>query len=191
MVTVYASNPNPPAGGADLSGPDCVGKNDVKVYQVSAANKAGATNYAWWVNGSSQNVTAGGASATVNFGPYFTGGQVCVGVNYSGAPYYKQLCKSVGVCGTTSASMNLPNGAEQLSALVYPTASSNSFTISADRNILRIEVLDLSGRRQQLIGRQLQGQHFVFGDLLAVGTYYIRILYEDKSMKVLNVMKTK
>lgn len=190
-VTVNPSNPNPPSGG-DLTGPDCVNKNDIKVFQVSASNQVNATSYSWWFNGSTQSITPNGPSATYNFGPYFTGGQLCVGVNYSGAPYYKQLCKNVSVCsGTTAAGVAGGAVLPEAAPLVYPSVSSYGFTIQADKNILQAEVIDQGGRQYQRIGRQQAGQRTRFGQQLAAGMYLVRIAYEDKTMRVVNVVKTK
>lgn len=191
-VTVNPSNPNPPAGGGDIAGPDCVNKNDIKVFQVSAANQVNATSYAWWCNGSTQSITANGASATYNFGPYFTGGQVCVGVNYSAAPYYKQLCKTVAVCsGTAAAGVMGGTVLQESAAVVYPGTSSYGFTLLADKNILQADIIDRLGRLYQRTGRQQAGQRTQFGQQLAAGMYLVRISYEDKSTRVVNVIKTK
>ena len=191
MVTVNVPNPNPPSGG-DITGPDCVNKNDIKVFQVSAANQAGATSYSWWFNGSTQSISPNGASATFNFGPYFTGGQVCAGVNYSGAPYYKQLCKNVPVCSGTAASGSASGTVQhEATAVVYPSTSNYGFTLQADKNILQAEVIDQEGRQYQHIGKQQAGGRTQFGQQLAAGMYLIRISYEDKSMRVIHVLKTK
>ncbi|MBE7171227.1 MAG: cellulase family glycosylhydrolase [Williamsia sp.] len=189
-IAVNASNPNPPPGG-DISGPDCAGKNDVKVFQVSAANQANATNYSWWFNGYTQSIASSGARATFNFGPYFTGGQVCVGVNYAVAPYYRQLCKTVSVCSGTATAGWTPATAQQevASSQVYPSLSSSSFTLAADKNILQVEVIDHWGRQYERMGRQPMGQRTRFGQQLAAGMYLVQIRYEDKSMRIVKIVK--
>lgn len=89
----------PPTGTGDLLGPDCIRPNDVQGYALNANLMANATAFSWWVNGSSQSITpTQPGQASISFGPYYTGGQVCVGVNYSAAPWYRQICKSVTVC---------------------------------------------------------------------------------------------
>ena len=101
-VTIYVNNPGNPS--ADLLGPDCVLANETKLYEVNVINLPNATNFSWWCTGSTQSITqVSGQPQKVNidFGSSFTGGQVCVGVNYSAAPWYKQFCKSVTVCTGT------------------------------------------------------------------------------------------
>ena len=86
---------DPPA--STPAGPDCVLPNDVKVYEVNSADLVNATSFSWWCTGSTQSitpVTGQPGKVTINFGPGFTGGQVCVGINYPADPWYKQFCKT-------------------------------------------------------------------------------------------------
>ena len=93
-VSVVVNTATTPPSGSGITGPDCVIANDVKVFQLAAADRANATGYSWWVNGSTQSITPGATgTVTVNFGPYFTGGQLWAGVNYSVSPWYKQFSK--------------------------------------------------------------------------------------------------
>ena len=99
-VNIQVNAPTPPPNpGADLIGPDCVRANDIKAFEVNARNLPNATNFSWWCNGSTQSITpTQPGKATYSFGQWFTGGQVCVGINYSGGslvPAVLQECNDL------------------------------------------------------------------------------------------------
>jgi hypothetical protein len=98
-VTVYVYNQGESDPTADIVGPNCVYKNAVQLFEVNASKMANATTFNWWCTGSTRSVsTPQPGKASFDFGPDFTGGQVCVGINYSVAPWYAQYCKNVTVC---------------------------------------------------------------------------------------------
>jgi hypothetical protein len=91
----------------DIAGPDCASKNTTVTFTLDPSKRANATNYSWWVNGATQSITpVAGSPFSVNIqtGPNFVTSQVCVGVGYSGAPYYTSYCRTVTLC--TSAKIS-------------------------------------------------------------------------------------
>ena len=177
----------PPNTDADLIGPDCVRPNDVKVYEVNARNLPNATNFSWWCNGSTQSITAGPAGkATYNFGQWFTGGSVCVGINYSAAPWYKQICKNVTVCAPGART-----GASELADnLVFPNPSHDRFSFVADYAIQSMSVADEIGRERVRLGAAKAGETVTFGEHLSAGTYLLHIRYEAQNRRVVKLLKT-
>ncbi|MFD2936888.1 Ig-like domain-containing protein [Spirosoma flavum] len=96
-IIVYNQGSSDPM--ADIIGPLCVYQNAVQILEVDSNKLANTTAFSWWCTGSTKNITAmQPGKASIDFGPGFTGGQVCVGINYSAAPWYTQYCKSITVC---------------------------------------------------------------------------------------------
>ena len=187
-VTIQVNAPtSPPNTDADLIGPDCVRPNDVKVYEVNARNLPNATNFAWWCNGSTQSITPGPTGkATYNFGQWFTGGSVCVGINYSAAPWYKQICKNVTVCAPGART-----GASELADnLVFPNPSHDRFSFVADYAIQSMSVADEIGRERVRLGAAKAGETVTFGEHLSAGTYLLHIRYEAQNRRVVKLLKT-
>ena len=177
----------PPNTDADLIGPDCVRTSDVKVYEVNARNLPNATNFSWWCNGSTQSITAGPAGkATYNFGQWFTGGSVCVGINYSAAPWYKQICKNVTVCAPGART----GAAELADNLVFPNPSHDRFSFVADYAIQSMSVADEIGRERVRLGAAKAGETVTFGEHLSAGTYLLHIRYEAQNGRVVKLLKT-
>ncbi len=185
-VTVNATTPPPTNTGADLIGPDCVRVNDVKVYELNARNLPNATGFSWWVNGSTQSVTpASAGKVSINFGPYFTGGQVCVGVNYAAAPWYAQYCKAVTVCAPGARA-----GADDITdSPVFPNPTHHQFSFVAEKDIQALSVTDLLGRERLRLGSARAGQTVTFGEHLSDGTYLLHIRYEGQNRRVVKLLK--
>jgi hypothetical protein len=87
---------------ADISGPSCGVKGQTLSFTLDPSKRVGVTSYTWWFTGSSDLVTpsADKTSASVKLSQYFTSGDVCVGVNISAAPFYRQYCKTVNTCAS-------------------------------------------------------------------------------------------
>ena len=171
---------------ADILGPDCVRVNDVVLYEVNSRNLTNATNFSWWCQGSTQSITPGPAGkATYNFGPNFTGGQVCVGINYNGAPYYQQFCKNVSVCAP-GARIGATDVAD---SKVFPNPSSHQFTFVAEYDIQAMSVADQVGRERLKLGSAKAGQTITFGEQLPVGTYLLQIRYEGQPRRTVKLLK--
>ncbi|GAB3893986.1 Ig-like domain-containing protein [Spirosoma agri] len=188
-VTIQVSNPTAttPNPGADLIGADCARPNDVRVYEVNARNLPNATQFSWWFMGSSQSISATQAGkASYTFGPSFTGGQVCVGINYSVAPWYSQYCKPVSVCSTGARA-----GADDVANNpVFPNPTNDQFTFVADRDIHSMSVANQTGREQLRLGSTKAGQTITFGDQLSPGIYLLHIRYENQEERTIKLLKT-
>ena len=187
-ITVSSTIPPPPTNTeADLVGPDCVRASDVKVYELNARNMPNATSFAWWCNGSTQSIIPGPAGrATYNFGPYFTGGSVCVGVNYSASPWYKSYCKTVTICAPGARTGERDDVVDNL---VFPNPSHDSFSFVAERDIQSITVVDELGRERLRLGTARSGQTIRFGEQLSAGTYLLNLRYDAKTRRVIKLLK--
>ncbi|UHG92665.1 Ig-like domain-containing protein [Spirosoma oryzicola] len=185
-VTIQVNNATTPSPEADLIGADCARPNDVKVYEVNARNLPNATQFSWWFTGSSQSITATQAGkATYNFGPWFSGGQVCVGVNYSAAPWYKSFCKTITVCPAGARV-----GADEVADNpVFPNPAHDYFTFVAERDIHSMNVVDQTGHEHLQLGSAKAGQTITFGEKLSPGVYLLRIRYEKQAERTLKLLK--
>jgi len=184
IITVRAAPATPST--ATVLGPDCVAKNAVQPFELNANNLPSATAFSWWVNGSTQRISGNQtAKATISFGPYFTGGQVCVGVNYSASPWYVQYCKNVAVCAPT----RVGDGLETIAVTVTPNPTSDHFTLTAPKDIRAIHVIDQLGREWVQLGAYQRGQRISLGSQLPAGPYLIQIRYEDKTNNAVKVLK--
>ncbi len=183
-VTVDAATP-PPSTGDDLAGPTAVAANSVKAYSLNARNLPSATNFSWWCTGSTQSITANGGQATIAFGPWFTGGDVCVGVNYSAAPWYRQFCKTVQVS---------PSGgrlsAESGVVVVYPNPTSGPFRFDAGQDVKALRVVDLRGTEQFSHGPVTAGQSVLFGEAFPAGHYLLYIQLSPGNQQTIKLIKS-
>jgi len=186
-ITVNGTTP-PPVG--DITGPDCAAVNAVQTYELSAANRANATSYSWWCTGSTASLTSPAGQpfkVSINFGPWFAGGDVCVGVNYSAAPWYRQFCKPVAKCGNTRLSaegwMEVPENT------VFPNPTTGAFTFVADRSVRALRLFDALGRSHLQHGPLAPNQRLTFGEALEAGTYLLRIEYTDQTGRTVKVVK--
>ena len=83
---------------ADINVPNCFALGGTYQVQLSPSYTANATSYNWWVNGSVQSIVPNNSSATITLDQNYTGGQVCAGINYNQAPWYRQFCANVSLC---------------------------------------------------------------------------------------------
>ncbi|MFD1140208.1 cellulase family glycosylhydrolase [Larkinella insperata] len=188
-MTVKAVTPPPTSPGTDLIGPDCVAVSEVKTYELTTDQRANATSFSWWVTGSTQSLTPVSAGkVSINFGQWFTGGQVCVGVNYSVAPWYKQICKPVTVCPNARLTSVEPETTVS-PGVVYPNPSQESFVFTADDHIRQLSVTDASGREPQPLGELGKGQQVRFGSQLPAGSYWLQIRYENNTRRAVKLIK--
>jgi chitinase len=174
---------------ADIIGADCASINTVAVYDLSAANKVNITTVSWWFGGSvlSIDTVAGQVGrATVNFGPSFAGGNLCVGVNYSAAPWYKQICKTVSLCPVARAVSNVSK-----SGVVSPNPSGMTFNFTASQNINSAKIFDQLGNEKINLGVIQNNQSIQFGEQLSSGIYFLTVQYEDKSIEMMKLIKVK
>jgi hypothetical protein len=172
---------------SDLIGPTCATRKTSSVYQLSAANTVNMTTTAWWLGGSGTATPVAGqpSKATIYFDPWFTGGNVCVGVNYSVSPWYKSFCKTVSVCPT-----KLSNSTTLQASLVMPIPSSNTFQLVAAHPVQNAKVFDQLGKEQLNLSAMDSQQSIYFGELLPSGVYFLKVEYEDKTNEVIKLIKS-
>ncbi|GAB3991615.1 hypothetical protein GCM10028807_22050 [Spirosoma daeguense] len=186
VITVIASTP-PTNPTADLIGPNCVAVNAVQVFEVNPAKMANATNFSWWCTGSTSSITATQpGKATYSFGPWFTGGQVCVGINYSASPWYSQFCKNVTVCAP-GARVSIEEVANNL---VFPNPTTDAFSFEVERDVQSINVVDEMGRNRLKLGTAKAGQTIRFGEQLPAGSYLFHIQYDNKEHRSIRLLKS-
>src|SRR6185437_2957291 len=92
---------------ADITGPTCGGVNSTISFALNPSHRTSATSYSWYFQGYTKSITPTTGAAydvTISTGQYFTGGEVCVGVQYSGAPYYASYCMKVSECSNARLS---------------------------------------------------------------------------------------
>jgi GH35 family endo-1,4-beta-xylanase len=126
----------------DIVGPDCGSNNTTISFTLSAANRVNATNYNWWYTGSAAStaiVTGAPYSMNMQTGANFSAGQVCVDVNLSAAPWYKQFCKSISKCSSARSldDMDVQEPVqEKISAITILSTMGNVVYSGTDENIL-------------------------------------------------------
>lgn len=183
-ITVKAASTPPANPTANLIGPDCAAKNAVVGFEVNSSQLPNATNFSWWFTGSSQNITpTQPGKATFNFGPYFTGGQVCVGVNYSAAPWYQSFCKTITECSSGARTGDVTDN------FVFPNPTHDRFSFVAERDIQTIHVTDEMGRQRLQLGAAKAGQTITFGEQLSAGTYVLHIQYQTSGQRAVKLLK--
>lgn len=178
----------PVVSNATIHGPDCGGRYSTITFELDASKRAGATNYAWHVNSYSQSISpVAGAAYRVNIatGAYFTGGQVCVGVNYSSAPWYASYCKTISVCASPAAAA----AAASDQTIVSPNPSEEGFTLSVQEDVQSIEVKDLNGLSVFSHGSVSSGEEVFYGQDLKPGIYSLIIIYSSGRIETKRIQK--
>jgi M6 family metalloprotease-like protein len=169
--TITVTVTNAPSGPITASAP-CGSNNSNIIYELSASQRANATGYNWWFNGSSNGiapVTGSPFKATLSTGNNFGAGQVCVGVNYSSAPWYASYCISVSKCAAARESLIEE---ELTSTQAYP----NPFTESLSLKLpTQSEVTVYDARGTLVLSTQAEGE-FYFGSELSTGVYLVKIV---------------
>ncbi|AQG78093.1 cellulase family glycosylhydrolase [Spirosoma montaniterrae] len=193
QVSIRVNNPptqppTPPTSATgEILGANCASVNAVLSFTLNPVNMPNATAFSWWANGSTQRITPGSAGqVSVNFGPWFSGGQVCVGVNYSAAPWYKQFCKNVSRCGSGA---RVAASVEEAEDLVFPNPSADCFTFIAKRAIQGVSVTDAMGRERIRLGAVPVGQTVSFGNGLNAGTYLLHLRYDAQTRRTVKLVK--
>lgn len=135
---------------ADIIGPDCGSNNASLAYELNATKQVNATSYNWWYTGSG-TLTAGAQPyrTTLTTGTSFSAGQLCVGVNYSGSPYYQQYCKSITVCSGSKTASNLSEIENSSKLSVYPNPAAHVLNVkyeSQEEGTIRTTLTDASSR---------------------------------------------
>ena len=180
---------------ASIIGPDCGAINSTINFELNASERTGATSYSWWFQGYTQSIAqVVGSPYEVNIqtGPYFSGGQVCVGIAYNIAPYSNTICKSITTCSSAKISGNNIFADEQSNAVstnVSPNPSTSSFTLLAGEDVQSFKVMTNTGT-VLLNGNSLKaGQSISFGESLSTGFYILSIQYSSGRTETKNIQK--
>ncbi|MCU0429005.1 MAG: glycosyl hydrolase family 8 [Cytophagaceae bacterium] len=175
------------AGTADIIGPDCGIANSTMSFTLNSARRTGATAYNWWYTGSAQSTTTTGFQGTVATGTTFSGGQICVGVNYSNAPWYSSYCKTITVCGART-------GEEEIQikevTTVSPNPSKEAFFVQSEKTIQSISLRNSTGKEVWFTEPASKEALLQLGVNFANGIYSAQVQYEDGSMELIKIVKT-
>lgn len=191
FVTMKINNPIPPSN-ADIIGPDCGSNGTSATFSLNTSDRTGATSYSWWYTGSAPGVAAVAGqpyNAILNYGNSFSAGQVCVGVNYSVSPWYKQFCKNITVCGSSARLGSAEDLTETSGASLSPNPSQAYFTLSLSKPADRILIVDSKGTEVSTMNNR-EGM-ILFGDDLNTGLFTVLIQYSDGTIETRRVEKIK
>ncbi|OIN60026.1 cellulase family glycosylhydrolase [Arsenicibacter rosenii] len=184
VLTATVTPPTPATAG--IVGPDCVAANAVTAFELNPAYLANATNFSWWCTGSTSSVTpTQPGKVSIHFGPWFTGGDLCVGVNYSASPWYRQFCKRVNKCSAGAREAIV----EEVLNVAYPNPTADRFTFVADQDIYALRVLDMLGVERSVPGSVQKGEKVIFGDNLNAGHYLLDIQYTAGGRRTIKLVK--
>ena len=147
---------------------------------------ANATKYSWWYTGTGLTITpvAGQPSASLTATSTVTSGEICIGVNYTTSPSYKQYCKAINKC----AQNRVDNSLAESSVIIDPT--NNTYQVTANREVESASVVDMNGQILYSGNNLEQGQTVDFNKL-PNGVYIVNVLYSDGSKEVKQMPKVK
>ena len=173
----------------DIIGTVCGQNGGTGTYILNASNRTNATGYNWWYTGSAQSITPvtnERYTVVVNYGYAFSGGQLCVGVNYNGAPWYKQYCKNVSACPSNINAFRI-DGTEETTTSAAPNPSSGDFKITLKKAATVISVVDSRG----IVVKQISNAEGAveFGNELLTGIYTLSIVYTDNTTESIRLVK--
>ncbi len=163
---------------ATISGPVCGSKNQTLLYEVSAALRTNATGFNWYYTGSNQGLTPVSGStykANLATGNNFSAGQICVGINYSSAPYYASYCIDVTTCSSNREAAALDNVSlteGKLTSYPNPFTTTSTIDLPAGASVASIQVLDATGKI--VLTTQATGS-VTFGNELSAGIYLVKV----------------
>jgi len=173
----------------DIIGNNCGKNGTTQTFTLNAANRTNATGYNWWYTGSVQSLTPvanQSYSAVMIDGNYFSGGQLCVGVNYSAAPWYKQYCKNITVC---PSNINAFSAEEIERTVVSPNPSSDVFKLTLKKPASLISVMNSNG----IVVKQFSYSSGIveFGNEFQDGIYTVFVHYTDNTTENIRLVKIK
>lgn len=176
-----------------ITGPACGNINSTLTYELSAAKRTNATGYNWYYSGGSSNgiipVSGTPYKANLSTGSNFSAGQVCVGVNYNGAPYYATYCVSVTKCSAArmgAADAELSEVATE-AIVSYPNPFSSEVTIQLPygNTPSRVQVYNASG---MMVADETVVGEYKFGAQLNSGIYFVKV-NTDHTTEMIKVVK--
>ena len=186
-IVVNQANTN-----VNLIGINCVNRNEVTVFELNSNQRANATNYNWWCNGSTQSIVPVAGQpykATFSFGQWFTGGNVCVGVNYSQSPWYQQFCKNITRCTRPTIEAAVSDGGTSVMRRPYPNPSSDGFSLTTDLPFESLRVIDQLGRERLIFNPLEAFQTLNFGENLPIGIYFLEIKALNQPLEIIKMVK--
>ncbi len=176
-----------------ISGVTCGSVNGSATFTLAAADRVNATSYAWWYTGSSQSITpiAGMPyKAELAFGPSLTAGEICVGVNYSVAPWYKQFCKTISVC-KSSAKIGTLDSQTALQVAPNPFNDEIHLQLPVQTQVQKVTLLSVNGAQIMVHLQQTDaGRYTIHVPIVAAG-YYILKVQTQTGVKVMRMIHNK
>ncbi len=172
---------------ANIIGSVCGSNNATLTYEVSPSKKANATGFNWWYTGSSNGIIPiSGNASKVNLytGSNFSSGQVCVGINYNGAPWYANYCVNVDKCSSARVG---EFEADVSKAISYPNPFTSETVIQIPVTTAAAEVQVYDANGVLMLSEKSTGE-FRFGNDFESGIYLVKISYDGKS-ETIKVMK--
>lgn len=173
---------------ADIIGNDCGQNGTTATYSLNPANRVSSTGYNWWYTGSVQSITPV-ANQPYNVvmvdGNYFSGGQLCVGVNYSVAPWYKQYCKNITVCPSNINAFR----ADEVKTVVSPNPSADIFKLTLKTTASLITVTNANGGVVKQVSN-VSGT-IELGNEFQDGIFTVFIHYTDNTTENIRLVKIK
>ena len=178
---------------SDIIGAACGNNNSSITYEVSASKRVNASSFNWWYTGAAQNITAvtnTAYKATLQTGSNFGAGQVCVGINYTVAPWYTSYCKPVAKCA--GSRLGMMDGTEVLlTSEIAPNPSFDVFnlTLAADAQV--ITIVNETGKAVYQKMDSMAGDIISLGENFGSGLYLVRIHYVDGTKEAMKILKVK
>jgi hypothetical protein len=178
VITVN-SLPDTNCATSEIIGPDCAVPSQEIKFTLNSKERVNATNYNWWFGGSAATVTPSidKTSCTIQLSKYYNTGQVCVGVNYKSAPYYKTYCKPITQCTEMTT---LKTAAPTV--VIYPNpCAAEQVTITANSNgdvPHKIEISDSFGNIV-IETEATELQTVLSVAKLAQGTYTVKTYFNE------------
>lgn len=174
---------NPTLPPANISGPACGSNNQILLFEVSPALRTNATGFNWSFSGAAQSIIPVNSTTTykanLSTGNYFSGGQLCVGISYNGAPYYQSYCINVQACSSNRESSIEESIIEsKLISFPNPFNSSSIIELATPSTVADIQVVDASGK--VVLHTQATGS-LTFGSEFSAGIYLVKIETSEKT----------
>ena len=166
---------------ANLIGASCFKTNTTYTYQINPNLTHNATSYSWWVNGSVQTITPLNSPTTsIATGQYFSGGEVCVVVNYSQSPWSSTFCTPVSLCssGSRMAITTDINSDSESEIDIYPNPTVDDFTLTPTQTIYNLVIKNALGNDVYSIEKINANEPIHVGNSLSAGIYIVQ--YKDE-----------
>ncbi|MCU0431203.1 MAG: Ig-like domain-containing protein [Cytophagaceae bacterium] len=176
----------------DIIGNDCLSKNQIVSFSVNAQHRPGATGFTWWFNGSVSYIATNPSNpwnAEVSTGPWYTGGQVCVGINYNVSPWYKQFCKTVSLCPSSNRESDELAALAASNVILSPNPTQDMVRVEGARTITQVQLVNALG--EELLQESVNAK--IWNISLSgykSGMYFLKVRFEDGSEERQSISKT-